>query len=140
MGVVVFNATTFKARYPEFSTIADLTLQAYFDESTLFLSNANASPVRDLKRRAYLLNMLTAHIAALNSGVNGVPASPLAGRINQATEGSVTVSADVGPVTNSQAWYLQTKYGAEYWQATAIFRTFRYRPGMSRPAGMLPWR
>ncbi|MQI67086.1 DUF4054 domain-containing protein, partial [Escherichia coli] len=29
------------------------------------------------------------------------------------------------------AWYMQTKYGADYWNATAPFRTFQYISGHS---------
>ncbi|MDE3023802.1 MAG: DUF4054 domain-containing protein, partial [Pseudomonadota bacterium] len=66
--------------------------------------------------------------------VNGQAASPLVGRINSATEGSVSVTADMGAVTNTQAWYMQTKYGAAYWQASAPYRNFQYRTGSSRSA------
>ena len=45
------------------------------------------------------------------------------------TEGSVSVSADMGAVGSNTAWYLQTPYGATYWQLTAKYRRFRYVPG-----------
>lgn len=134
MGIVVFDATAFKVRYPEFSTITDPVLSAYFSESTLYLSNAEGSRVVDVGQRSVLLNMIVAHIATLNSGVNGQSPSGLVGRINSATEGSVSVSADYGAVVNSQAWYVQTKYGAAYWAATAQYRTAQYRRGASRAA------
>ena len=63
MTVVVFDATAFKARYPEFAAVANATLAACFTEAGLYLSNADNSPVRNLTRRAILLNMLTAHVA-----------------------------------------------------------------------------
>ncbi|MFJ3048508.1 DUF4054 domain-containing protein [Herbaspirillum chlorophenolicum] len=133
-GVVSFDPAAFALRYPEFSTLSSDLLTVYFAEATLFLNNTPASVCQDLVVRALLLNMLTAHIAALNGGVNGQAASPLVGRVNSATEGSVSVSTDMGPVYNSQAWYLQTKYGAEFWAATSIFRRFRYVPGYRRCA------
>jgi hypothetical protein len=131
MSVVIFNATTFKLRYPEFSTISDTVLQMYFDEATLYLNNTERSIVQDIAIRALLLNMIVAHIAALNSGVNGQSPIGIVGRINSATEGSVSVGADYGAVTASQAWYVQTKYGAEYWAATTRFRRMRYVNGRS---------
>jgi len=134
-GVVSFNAATFQARYPEFSSLSPDVLALYFAEATLFLNNTAASAVTDLNVRALLLNMLTAHLAALFGGVNGQAATPLVGRVNSATEGSVSVSTDMGPVYNSQAWYVQTKYGAEFWAATSIFRRFRYVPGARACAG-----
>lgn len=135
IGVVSFDPAAFKLRYPEFATLSDDLLGAYFAEATLFLNNTAASAVDNLIIRGLLLNMMTAHIAALNGGVNGQAASPLVGRVNSATEGSVSVSTDMGPVFNSQAWYMQTKYGAEFWAATSIYRRFRYVPGYRRCAG-----
>lgn len=143
MPAVAFDTTAFVARYPEFATVPAPTLAAYFAEAGLYLNNTDASPVTDLGQRAVLLNMLVAHIAALNSGANGQEASQLVGRISSATEGSVSVQADMGAVPGSAAWYMQTKYGASYWTATASYRTMRYYPGRSRtqafPGGGLPW-
>lgn len=134
MGIVVFDPNAFRARYPEFATASDYLLQDYFDEATIYLNNTESSLVQDVTKRALLLRMLTAHIAALYGGVNGEAASPLVGRINSATEGSVSVTTDMGAVAGSAAWYMQTKYGASYWQATVNLRGFRYVPGRSYPA------
>jgi hypothetical protein len=134
VGIVAFDVNKFFARYPEFNQLDTDLAAEFFTEATMYLDNTDTSPVIDLSQRALLLNMLTAHIAALNYGTNGNPSSGLVGRINSATEGSVTVSADMGPVTGSQAWYIQTKYGAAYWQASARFRMARYVPGRSVPA------
>lgn len=132
MAVVVFDPAAFKARYPEFSTLSDALLTAYFDEATIYLNNTDQSRVADVAVRKALLWMLTAHVSALNGGVNGQPASPLVGRVNSATEGSVSVQTDMGAVPWSAAWFLQTKYGAAFWQASAPFRTMQYAPGASR--------
>jgi hypothetical protein len=134
MGIVVFDVASFRVRYPEFATVSDELLGAYFDEATIYLNNTEYSPVTDLTKRALLLNMLVAHVAALNAGVNGQAASPLVGRVNSATEGSVSVTTDMGAVSGSAAWFMQTKYGAAYWQATVNLRSFRYVPGRSFPA------
>lgn len=142
MGVVAFDYAIWSARYPELvATTPPAAAQRYFQEATLYLSNTESSPVRDVSRRALLLDMLTAHIAALNGGVNGQAASPLVGRISSATEGSVSVTVDsLGGGANA-AWFMQTKYGAAYWQLTASMRTFRYVPALRRTyAGPPPWR
>ncbi len=141
MSVVAFDSAAFLARYPEFSSVSVPTLQAYFNEATIYLNNTDTSPVTDGSvggLRSMLLNMLTAHIAALNSGVNGVAPSQLVGRIDQASEGSVSVHADMGAIPGTAAWYMQTKYGAAYWQATATYRTMRYFPGTSKTQAF-PW-
>lgn len=128
MAIVAFDLAGFRARYPEFVTVTDALLGAYFTEATIYLNNTDSSPVADVTIRSLLLNMIVAHIAAINSGINGQAASPLVGRINSATEGSVSVSTDMGPVTNSQAWYLSSKYGVAFWNATGIYRRFLYVP------------
>lgn len=130
-GVVVFDPSAFKARYPEFVSVSDALLQAYFGEATIYLANTEDSRVQDVAQRAVLLNMLVAHIAVMNAGANGQPASPLVGRVNTATEGSVSVGTDMGTVPFTAAWFLQTKYGAAFWQATARYRTMQYVPGRS---------
>ncbi|MBV8045082.1 DUF4054 domain-containing protein [Pluralibacter sp.] len=131
MGVVIFDPVAFKLRYPEFSSVDDALLQQYFTQATIYLDNTDFSRVSDLAVRAMLLNMLVAHIAFLYSGANGQSPSGLVGRIDSASEGSVSVHADMPGVTANSAWYMQTKYGADYWNATAPFRTFQYISGHS---------
>jgi hypothetical protein len=131
-GVVVFDYPTWAARYPELAASVGAPLAAmYFAEAGLYCDNAATSIISDLTRRALILNMLTAHIAALNASVNGQPAPGLVGRIASATEGSVTVSADY-QVPGTAAWYAQTRYGAAAWQAMASNRTAFFVPGYSR--------
>lgn len=134
MGIVVFDVEKFRKRYPEFAAVPTDLLQEFFIEATIYLDNTDSSRVTDLLQRTMLLNMLTAHIAKLNAGSNGESATDLVGRISSATQGSVSVSADMGPVSGTEAWYLQTKYGAAYWNATAPFRTMQYVPGRSYSA------
>lgn len=130
-GIVTFNPAAFIARYPEFASVDPSLLQVYFDEATIYLANTEDSRVQDVAQRGVLLNMLVAHIAILNAGANGQPASPLVGRVNTATEGSVTVGTDMGVVPFTAAWFMQSKYGASFWQATARYRTMQYVPGRS---------
>lgn len=128
-GVVVFDYAAWSARYPEFSSVMQATAQQYFYEAQLYCDNTPCSIVRDLCERSILLNMVTAHIAALNAPLNGQPSSPLVGRISNATEGSVSVGAQMDMPPGSAQWFNQTKYGAAYWQATAQFRSMLYVRG-----------
>lgn len=144
-GVVIFDPAAFIVRFPEFSTVSTSVLTSLFGEATLLLDNTECSPIPQIEQRTPLLWLLTAHLTALNVGVNGAAPTPLVGRINTASEGSVSVGAEYGPPSGTSAWYLQTKYGAEYWQLTASIRTMRYVPGFSRssmfpiiPIGRLP--
>lgn len=133
MSIVIFDPAAFIARYPEFASVGTPLLQAYFDEATIYLANTDDSRVQDIVQRGVLFNMLVAHIAAINAGVNGQAASPLVGRVNTASEGSVSVGTDMGAVPFTAAWFMQTKYGASFWQATARYRTMQYVPGRSYP-------
>jgi hypothetical protein len=126
MPSAVFDYYAWITRYPEFGdSVPPGLAAAYFDEATAYLDNTDCSPVADLTKRLRLLNMITAHIAALN----GPGSSPLVGRISNASEGSVSVSADLTGTPAAAAWWMQTKYGAAFWEATKGLRTFRYFPG-----------
>lgn len=128
-GVVVFDAAEFKAAYPAFATIVDALLQVDFDIATLFLGNSCCSIVQDAAIRQRLLYLVTAHIAALMQGENGKPPSGIVGRVDQAAEGSVSVSASyVNDMSMSEAYFSQTQYGAMFWMATAGYRAFHYVP------------
>jgi Protein of unknown function (DUF4054) len=125
MAIAVFNATIFKARYAEFAAVDNAFLGTCFDEAGEYLSNTDTSPVQDITRRTRLLNMLTAHIACLSGALSvNVSALPV-GRTSQAAEGSVSASFEyMQPGT--QAWFVQTQYGAAFYQATSSLRGFRY--------------
>jgi len=125
MSAVVFDPSTFKVRYPEFVTVSDAYLSLCFDDATLYLSNADNSPVQNLTRRASLLNMLTAHIAFIGGSLNAGGTPNPVGRVSNASEGSVSAALDY-PVPGSAAWFAQSQYGAAFWQATTSLRGFRY--------------
>ena len=123
---VVFDYSLWAARYPELAASVSQSLAVmYFSEAQLYCDNTGCSLIDDTNgARTIILNMLTAHIAALN----GPSSTPLVGRISSATEGSVSVQTDF-QVPGSAAWYAQTKYGAAAWQAMLPYRTARYIPG-----------
>lgn len=137
-GIVAFDYQAWARRYPEFSSVTIPLATDYFAEAGLYLDNSTSGLVTDLTARSLLLNLLTAHIAALNSGTNGQAPSGLVGRITSATQGSVSVSVDAMDAPGSAAWYMQTTYGAAYWAATARYRGMRYVPAPPRCANR--WR
>lgn len=142
---VTFNYSVFIQRYPQFANLTQPLLQAYFDEATVYLNNRVGCPVRTYSRLRTMLDLLTAHIAALNAPqVAGQPnnttaggvAPPLVGRISSATEGSVSVSTDLTGVPGGAAWYAQTQYGLQYWTMTLPYRRARFVIGPATvPAG-----
>ena len=135
-GIVAFDYPGWSLRYPELAAYVSQPLaQAYFNEAGIYLNNTPASPVSDSTvggLRYMFLNMLTAHIAALNAPLGGQASSPLVGRISNATEGSVTVATENKYAEGTVQWYQQTKYGAAFWAATAAYRTALYAPGPRR--------
>lgn len=128
-GVVVFEPAVFKTQYPAFATVADALLQIDFDIATMFLNNSCCSIVQDANIRTRLLYLLVAHIATLLQGQNGQSPSGLIGRVDSATEGSVSVSAAyIDAMSMSEAYFSQTQYGVMFWMATAGYRSFHYVP------------
>ena len=132
-GVVTFDYTTWAAMFPELACSVPCPLaQGYFDRATLQLDNSPISQIQNLSKRAAILNLITAHIAALNAPIGGNEANPLVGRVSNASEGSVSVAVDF-PTTINSAWLTQTKYGAEAWSALAPYRTALYVPAPQIP-------
>jgi hypothetical protein len=125
--VVTFSPTAFKTAYTAFATVSDADLNLDFMAAELFLNNSCCSIVKDAVKREKLLNLLVAHLATLLQGANGQPPSGLVGRIDKAQEGTVSVSASwAADMSMSEAYFSQTQYGAMFWQATAMYRTFHY--------------
>lgn len=139
LGVVTFDPSAFVVAYPEYagflvtgSPPTSPLLSNAFALAQTILNNTCSSRVQDANLRDTLLQLLTAHIAFLVYGTNDgatppniTPPPGIVGRINQAAEGSVSVAAEFGGDGGpTQDWYTSTKYGAMYWTATSIFRTF----------------
>lgn len=140
MAVVAFDYAMWLTRFPEFTTTPNIAAVAplMFEEASLYVSNTDASPICNLQIRTLILNLVTAHLVAINYGVGGETPSPLVGRISNAAEGTVNVAVAFSSApTGSKDWYSQTKYGAQVWAATAPYRAFRYMPPVNGgfPAG-----
>jgi hypothetical protein len=129
MAIAVFNYALWAARYPLLAAkVSEPLASAYFTEAgQLYCENSDTSPVCDVAVRLTLLNMLVAHIGALET--SKAAQQGLVGRISSVTEGGVTVAIDLGSVPGTEAWYAQTQYGLAFWTATAPYRTMHYVPG-----------
>ena len=121
--VVVFDVTEFRGLYPKI-TASDLQLQSFFYEAEILFNNTSKSCVQDLTKRKILLYMIVAHLATLQAQVDA--GNMLVGRLSSASEGSVSISSDYGVLGSSEKWWVQTPYGAKFWQMTAMFRTSLY--------------
>jgi hypothetical protein len=134
--IVTFDPVGFQTAFPEFATVPVARLDVLFTLAEGLLDNTGAGPVNDANQLQVYFQLLVAHLLTLfgpsvttggqGGGVAGSPNAPV-GRLDSATEGTVTTSFDYGTIINpSEAWYVQTKYGALYWTMTARYRSFHY--------------
>ena len=126
MSVVVFDTDEFRELYPAI-VASDAQLGMYFRQAESLLDNTKCSIVKDLEDRRNLLYLLVAHIADLSHRPE--TGNSVVGRIASANEGTVSISLDYGAMGNNERWYLQTPYGAMYWQMTKRYRSALYRLG-----------
>lgn len=126
-GVVVFDPVEFRALYPAIQATDD-QLDMYFEMAETFLDNTACSVVKDLGARKLLLYLLVAHIATLTGQAE--QGNNVVGRVSSATEGTVSIGLDYGTMGNNERWYLQTPWGAMYWQLTKKYRSAVYRLGL----------
>lgn len=136
------------ALYPTFGkTVNDAAYDGVlWPYAQVLCRNDWASPVPTNDLLTQLLGVLMAHIAQLLYGSTGAPANTqLVGRISSAAEGSVNVSTEF-PLTQSNAWYNQTQWGAMYWTMIKPFRLGVYRAKITPqvqpvnfPYGRLGW-
>lgn len=145
---VTFDPVLWAKRYPEFAALDPDIAQMYFDEATIYWRNDGTSPASTTVIQTLILWKITAHIAALYAQGQGAAnpgaaqdASGLVGRISSASEGSVSVSSELGVAPSSSQWYAyfqQTKYGLQFLAMTSQYRTMRYVPGQLQPGGLYP--
>lgn len=132
LGVVAFSYTDWTALFPEMDSVTQAQATLYFNLATQYCDNTASSVVQDASvggQRETFLNLITAHIAKLFGTVNGQAPSGVVGRITDASEGSVSVSAQMpDPKSQLEGWFNQTPYGAAFWASSAQYRTFRYSP------------
>lgn len=122
-GVVEFDIDEFRKMYPKI-TSTDMQLEGFFLEAEMFFNNTHRSCVKDLKKRKILLYMVVAHLATLQSQIDA--GNMIVGRISSASEDVVSVSSEYGTLGKNEKFWLQTPYGAKFWQLTAQYRTSLY--------------
>lgn len=137
--IAIFVYADWAALYPEFSNVTQAQATSQFALAGLYLRNDGTGLVCDPTLQTYLMYLVVAHLCFLAYGDNtGSGGSQLVGRISGATQGSVSVQTDL-PSTPSQAWFVQSKYGFQFWQATAAFRSggrYRVGPGVYNGRGV----
>jgi len=137
---VTFNYMSWVTRFPEFANVGEPLATEYFLDACIMQRNDGGSAISNDATALRLLNLLTAHIAWLNAprdssgnpAASGGAASPIVGRVNSASEGSVSVGSENNYPPGSAQWFQQTKYGAEWYALTNQYRRMRYFPGPQR--------
>jgi DNA-binding transcriptional regulator YdaS (Cro superfamily) len=136
MGVAItYTYPQWIAAYPQFSqTVSQGPFETtVYPLAQTYCGNDGSGPVSDATLQAMLMGLMCAHIAQLFFGNCTSPAPQIVGRINSATEGSVSVSSEMPMPTNAtQAWLYQTQFGAAFWAATSPYRRMIYRAPMPR--------
>ena len=134
---VTFVYSAWAAAFPQFSNVAQATVTGVvLTIAQSYCRNDGGGPVDDAATQQTLLWLMVAHVAQLMCGSTTQPLSGSVGRVASAGQGSVSVSLD-WPTTASNAWFLQTPYGAMYWQMTSGYRLGVYKPRLSPKVN--PW-
>ena len=115
MAVISFDIAAFRVAYPAFASEAqypDATLSGYWDVSSCYISTTDYGWLNGACR-ALALNLMTAHIAQIATGVfNGQDPAVLSG----ATIDKVSVTVTPPPMKSQFGWWLSTTpYGAQLW-------------------------
>lgn len=108
--VFTFDAAAFKAAFPAFASVDDLTLQGYWDAAVCYISPNNYGwLVDDCRLRA--LNLMTAHLARL---AEIIATGQLPGLEQSASIDKISVTMTPPPVKNQFHWWLSlTPYGQQ---------------------------
>lgn len=143
MAVAVFDYAAWSAIFPGLVAggVTEPVAQSLFTIAGYLFDNTDCSPVQDIPTRLTFLNYVVAHLASLSgyplaAGVTVPVPSGMIGYVTSATEGTVSVSSGWGAsVSDSEAFWLQSQYGAIFWQMTRGLRTMRYVPAHPRNFG-----
>ena len=145
-GPVSFVYDDWTSMFPSMSAINSTDATTYFNLATNYVANDGTSVIQNPTMLTDVLYLTTAHLAYIFAmRTNGIPTSggtepppPIVGRINNATEGSVSVATDMGTQPAAAGWWNQTPFGAAAWMKLAAFRTMRF---FARPRRIYnpPW-
>ncbi len=143
MGQQSLDYAVFIAQFIAFASLTQAQITAAYAEALATLSsqitNLTGDPAID-QINAIRMNYATAHLLAILYGENGNPPSGIVGRVDDATQGSVHVHADMGTMGQGAVWWNQTVYGARFWALTEPLRRLSYVPQVRNQTGMIRWR
>lgn len=132
MAKVTFCREYFTAAFPaiDISSYSDLALASLWEMAVMYVGDddtnslAPYNPDRGVNERRLLLYLVMAHLLKMQGQSDGQGGSAgLSGRVNSATEGSVSVSVELYKADSLNAqWWSQTNEGLQYWMLTAKYR------------------
>lgn len=129
--VVTFDYQMWLDRFPQFeASVSEAQANVLFIEATAFHANDGSGPITDANVQLTALNLLMAHLAMRAYGANGEGGAMFVGQLTNASQDGASVSVNPIVASGTQAWYLTTPYGSDYWHLTAAYRTMRYRPAV----------
>lgn len=113
MSDYVFNIPAFRISYPAFAsdtTFPDVTLQAYWDSATCYISDTDYGYLSgDCRYKA--ITLMTAHLTALSVLI---AKGQVPGLVQSATIDKIAISLTPPPVKNQWQWWLSlTPYGQQ---------------------------
>lgn len=116
MTTIVLNIATFRAQFPAFANVVtypDPAIQAQWNVATFYTSPEwIACQTMTLAQQGFLLDLLTAHLLALNAMIAAGTANP--GAITGATVDKVSVTLQAAPTKDSfDFWLSSTPYGRQ---------------------------
>jgi hypothetical protein len=97
-----------------------------FIEAGAYHANDGSGPVTNLDHQKIMLGLVAAHLAQTYYGSNGAASTGVVGQVTSASQGTASISVQPIQASGTQAFWLTTPYGANYWRMTAPYRLFRY--------------
>ena len=114
MSVVVLDTAEFRAVKPQFAPLPDAVLEYYFGMACGVIDNTDSSvfpydPGKGVLSRKFILHALLCHLLTVNQQEASVQAGP----VSSASEGSVSLSFAVPPVSD-KSFYSETACGRAF--------------------------
>jgi hypothetical protein len=139
MAVYVFDPEQFKTVRPQFAGLDDAVLIYYFNAACSIIDNKDGSllpydPDHGVFLRQMILDALTCHLLTVDVLISKQTGG-VGGQVTSASEGSVSVSFNVPPVTQS-SYYLSTPCGQAF---LSFIRPYIQGGRLASPKGCHPW-
>jgi hypothetical protein len=101
--------TTFKTRFPEFSTETDPRIQIFIDDSEIFISESKFGTLFDLA-----VSYLTAHYLSVADKSSSGSSSSVGSVASKSVEGVSVSFNKMAAATQADDFYASTIYGQRY--------------------------